>query len=235
VGGESLFGRLSAKGASAQVAVAGAYAWVVTVAPSAWADGAPLLAKVAAGAALVALVAGAAGERRLGQRVRLASVWAFVLSSALTWSASPSSLAPRHMDPLGGSAGMLGWGLFALAAAGPSLGTRREAERVIVEEPLEARRRLGRGDAAYMLGGAVLGAAFQTVGWSEVSPERALLVRLVAVAAGLAVIGAVAEAAFARHAPRVRRRWRVRAQQAAVAFTLLGMLVVAGLLLGTTR
>jgi hypothetical protein len=232
---ESLFERWSAKGASAQAGVAGAYAWAVTVAPSAWADRAPALARVAAGLALAALVAGALWERRWEGRVRLASLWAFVLASALTWSLSPSALAPTHMDTLGGVAGMLGWGLFALASAGPALGSRRETERVIADDPLEARRRLGRRDAVYVLGGALFGAAFQTVGWDEVSPERALLVRLVAIAAGLAVIGAAAQVAVAPHAPRAKRGWRARAHAAAAALTVLGMLLVARLLLGASR
>jgi hypothetical protein len=234
----ALIQRLPARGASVQVAVAGAYAWAVTVAPAAWAPGAKTsssLAKIAAGAALVALVAGAAGESRWGARARFGSLWAFVLLSALAWCAAPTELGPGTIDALGGLAGMLGWGLFALASAGPALGARRESERVVDDLPLEARKRLARGDSAYILGSVLVAVALQVVGWREASPERALLVRLVALASGLAAVGAAAEMASARHAPRVSRPWKVRVRGAAGALTLLGMLALGGLLLALTR
>ncbi len=233
--GEVVFDRWSARAAPAQAAVAGVYAWLVTVAPSAWAHGSPLVAKIAAGAGVVALIVGTAAESRWGTRARFGSLWAFVLSSALTWSVSPSQFAPARIDALGGLSGMLGWGLFALASAGPALGGPRGSERVIDDRPLEPRKRLAHGDAAYILGGLFLAIVLQGVGWHETTPERALLVRLVALALGLAVIGAAAEMAFARQAPRTRRPWKLRLRGAAAALTLLGMLVLAGLLLSMSR
>ena len=232
---EVISDRWSARAASAQAAVAGAYAWVVTVAPPAWAHGAPVLAKVAAAAGLLALVGATAGERRWGTRVRFISLWTFVLSSALTWSVSPSQLAPVRIDAFGGLSGMLGWGLFALASAGPALGGPRGGDHVVVDAPLEPRKRLGRGDAAYILGGLFFAVALQLVGWGEANAERALLLRLVALAAGLAILGAGAGLAFARQAPRTRLPWRVRVRGAAAALTLLGMLLLAGLLLALGR
>jgi hypothetical protein len=47
--------RLSELGASAQAAIPGLYAWSITVAPAAWSRGAPLVAKVAAIAGVIAL------------------------------------------------------------------------------------------------------------------------------------------------------------------------------------
>jgi hypothetical protein len=235
VRGAALFDRWPAPAASAQAAVAGAYAWAATVVPPAWATGAPTLARVSAGAGLVALLSGAAGERRWGSRARFGSLWAFVLSSALTWSLSPSQLAPARVDAFGALSGMLGWGLFALASAGPALGGSLEAEGTVVDGTLEARKRLAKGDAAYVLGGLLLAVAFQIVGWSEANPERALLIRLVALAAGLAIVGAAAEIAFARQSARSIRPWRVRVRGSAAALTLLAMLVLAGLLLAMAR
>jgi hypothetical protein len=230
-------------GASGQIAVAGAYAWVVTVAPALW-EGGALLAKAAAGAAIAALLLGAAAEaaesvgagktnevRRRSGRVRVASLWAFVLASALTWLSGPAAIRPLRMDAPRGLAGMLGWSLFALAWAGPALGEPREPHRVVDEAPLEARRSLARGDAAYLAVGTGFALALQFVGWRVASPERALLVRLVALAAGLAFVGASTDLALARHVPRVRRRWRVRWRGARVALVLLATLALAGLLL----
>jgi len=47
--------RLSELGASAQAAIPGLYAWSITVAPAAWSRGAPVFAKVAAIAGVIAL------------------------------------------------------------------------------------------------------------------------------------------------------------------------------------
>src|SRR5258705_6130368 len=48
--------RMAGIGASAQAAIPGLYAWAITVAPAAWSRGAPLVAKLAAGIGVIALV-----------------------------------------------------------------------------------------------------------------------------------------------------------------------------------
>ena len=65
------------------------------------------------------------------------------------------------------------------------------------------------------------------------SPERALLVRVVALAAGLAVIGAATELALVRHTSRAERSGRARLRSAGASLLLLGGLAIAGLLLAT--
>ena len=114
---------------------------------------------------------------------------------------------------------------------GPHSASPESQQRVVDEAPLEARRSLARGDAAYLAVGTGFALALQFVGWRVASPERALLVRLVALAAGLAFVGASTELALARHVPRVARRWRARLRGARVALVLLGDLALAGLLL----
>jgi hypothetical protein len=225
-----LLERVSA-GASTQVLVAGAYAWAVTVAPVVWERSAPATSKAAACAALVALVGGAAGERRWGPRARTVSLWAFVLASGLAWLSAPASMRPARIDVTGGVAGMLGWAVFGLACAGPALGAPREMERLVNDPPLEARRSVGRGDIVYVVAGLAIALAFQLVGWQVASPERALLVRLVAVAGGLAFLGAATELALARQVPRERRPWRLRLRGARAVLALLGALALVGLLL----
>jgi hypothetical protein len=227
---QRLFERLAARGASAQAAIAGAYAWAVTVAPAAWEHADSAVTMAAAGLGLAALVVVAAGERLWGGRGRTASLWVFVLASALAWLSAPAALRPLRIDAPRGLAGMLGWALFALACAGPALGDLHEPARVVDDAPLDARSRLARGDAAYPFAGAALALALQFVGWRVASPERALLVRLVALAAGLAIVGASAEIALARHAMRVRRPPAARLRTAAVPLALLGLLALAGLL-----
>jgi hypothetical protein len=223
--------RLLASGAAAQASVPGAYAWALTVAPSAWARGASAVAKVAAVVALLALVGGAAGERRWGERARIASLWAFVLASALTWSAAPSTLGPLRVDAPRAIAGMLGWGLFALVLAAPTAHGGRAPAPEMDHDALASRNRVASGDTVYLCAGIAVAVVVQLVGWRVSSPERALLVRFVALSAGLATVGATAQIAIARHLHRSDAPRAVRLRRAATALTLLGMLAIAAALL----
>jgi hypothetical protein len=228
-----LFERLSAMGAAAQASVPGFYAWGVTVAPPAWARGSSPVARVAAIAALLMLAAGVVGEPRWGGRARFLSLWGFVLASAVVWSAAPAALSPLRMDAPRGLAGMLGWALFAFASAAPALRTALgEAGKEPAEDaPLVPHQRLARGDGAYVAGGSLAAALLQGIGWRVVSVERSLLVRFIALAAGLAVMGAATEIALVRHSPRAVPSRSRRLRRALVALVALGVLALAGLLL----
>jgi hypothetical protein len=231
--------RLAAAGAAAQTMVPGVYAWGVTVAPAAWAHGSSGLTRAAAAVAPVALGWGVVGERRWGGRAQLASFWGFVLASAVVWSTAPSGLSPARMDGPRGLAGMLGWALFAFASAGPAI--RALPAKVHEEDPVTAAPpltaplapppRVARGDAAYAAAGASMAAVLQTVGWRVAGAERALLVRFVALAAGLTVIGAATEVALARHGPRAIASPSRRLRRALAALVALSLLALAGLLL----
>jgi len=188
------------------------------------------LAKVAAVVAVLALMGGVAGERAWGGRVRAASLWGFVLSSALVWSAAPAALAPLRIDAPRGVAGMIGWALFAFASAAPALRGRREEERLVEGEELAPRKGLTRWDAAYVTAGALMAAALQLMGWHAASAERALLVRFVALAAGIALIGAATEMAMARHGARVRRSRSRRLRGAMAVLVVLAVLGLTGVL-----
>lgn len=222
--------RLAAMGPAAQASVPGVYAWAVTVTPVAWSRGAPVLAKVAAGLALLALVSGILGERRWGERARYVSLWGFVLASACVWSATPLALGPLRVEAPRGVAGMLGWALFALASAAPAIDSDRAMASVVHDEALPARKSPARGEALYVFAAGTLAMALQVVGWRIKNTERALLVRFVALAAGLAVIGAAADLALARHCLRSHRSRSARLRQAMAPLVALGMLVFAGVL-----
>jgi hypothetical protein len=188
------------------------------------------LAKVAAVAAVLLLLGGAAAEQAQGARWRLPAFWGFVLSSAIAWSAAPSALEPARIDVLRGTAGMLGWALFAFASAAPAIPAASQPERVVEEAPLVPRRRLHGADVAYVSVGALFALALQLFGWRVAGAERALLVRLVALATGLAILGATTDLAIVRHAPRARRSRGARLRSATSVLLLLAVLGLVGAL-----
>ncbi len=229
----SALGRLIDLGGAAQACIPGLYAWAVTVAPVAWAHGASAFAKVTASAGLVSLAAALFLEHRRPEdapRARAVAVWGFSLSSAMTWLVEPSAMSLLKIDAARGFAGMLGWGLFAFACAAPPV-RRDEANeaRVVEGPPLRPRTRLARGDVAIISLGAAIACVLQVVGWRSGPAERAILVRLVALACGLAILGAATDVALARHVRRVPSPRRERIRRAIPWLSILSVLVVARL------
>ncbi len=227
----ALLDRLSDIGTSAQATIPGFYAWSVTVAPAAWGRGAPVVAKVFALLGLVCLLSAIAIERKSARNGRLVSVWGLVLTSSLVWAVAPAALLPTRLDAVRGVAGMIGWGLFALASAAPAVPRDADSSRVVAGAPLRPRTAIPRGDGWFIAAGALLAIGLQTIGWRVNVPERALLVRLVALASGLAIIGAATQIALARHARRVRPTRQVRVRRALLTIVGLGLLAVAGTIL----
>ncbi len=225
---DGLLHRLSAIGPAAQASVPGVYAWGVTVAPGAWARGAPWLAKAAAVAALLTLAVGVLGERRWGGRARAAALWGFVVACAASWCIAPAGLGPLRMDAPRGLAGVVGWALFAFASAAPALRTS-DAQDHGTDGPATTPRAAASGTID-IVGAALLAALLQTVGWRIAGAERALLVRLVAVATGLAVIGVSAEVALQRHVPRAAPSRARALRRAMAALVALAILALGGLL-----
>jgi hypothetical protein len=227
---DGLLERLSAIGAAAQATVPGVYAWGVTVAPAAWARGASPVAKAGAISALVMLAAGVAGERRWLERARTLSLWGFVVGCAVSWSAAPAGLTALRIDASRGLAGMVGWALFAFASAAPALRTHSDSEQGVAAPPSNPSSTSNAADVACVVGSALLAAILQTVGWRVAGAERALLVRFIALAAGLGVIGTATELALQRHAPRQLPSRRRSLRRAVAPLIALAILVLAGLL-----
>jgi hypothetical protein len=224
-----LLDRVADLGPAAQASIPGIYAWAVTVAPAAWARGAPAVAKVLAVLGLASLAFATATERRAPGLSRVVLVWGLSMASALVWAIAPMALAPAKLDPVRAVAGMVGWGLFALAAAAPTLRRIPRAGAVAGEASLRPRAAIPRGDIGFIAVGATLAVALQFVGWRAASPERLLLVRLVEVAAGLAVVGGATAIAMARHVRRAPRPLRARARSAMIWFVMVVLLVFVGL------
>jgi hypothetical protein len=214
----------------AHAAIPGLYAWAATVAGSAFARGTPWAAVVAGALAPVFLGAAAYAGRRWGPRARDASLWSFVIACATTWACAPATLGPRHMDWTRGASGVLGWSLFALAWAAPPLERPDFSASPVREPKMAARKPLARGDTTYLILGVLGTAAMQLVGWGTAPPERALLVRLVTLATGIAVLGAVAEVAGARHGTRPSRPPRIGLLRGLAIGAVFAALALGGLL-----
>jgi len=212
-------------GAAAQAAVPGIYAWCVTVAPSTSANGSPKLSRISASVALLTLGAGVFAERRWGDRARISCMWAFVVACGITWSTAPRSLNAFRQDAPAGVAGMLAWALFAFASCAPPA-----PAQAVITTKRSARERLPGSDMAYVFCGALLAGSLEVFGWTIAATDRALLVRFVALAAGLAIIAATGQIALLRRMPRTMPQGTRRLRRATLALVALGLLVVSGLL-----
>jgi hypothetical protein len=217
-------------GATAQATVPGFYAWVVTVAPIAFGRGAQSVSKGAALIGLVLLLLAPVCERRWPSAGRVMSIWGLVTTSLLVWVlATSGSLVPMRWDPLRTVAGLIGWALFALASVAPALPPRELAKEGLSRR-LERRGDSGRVDALIVGAAILLAASLQCVGWGAEEPERAVLVRLVSLGAGVMLVGASASIVVGRHAPRKKLAPAKRAKRALVPLVLLGLWVAAAAL-----
>lgn len=164
--------------------------------------------------------------------LRSVSFWSFVLSSAAVWALAPSSFATSKFDGLRGALGVVGWLLYAFAWAGPSLdpGTLDAAPAVPLSPRAPAVGRTSRVDDVGLALGLLLSLGLQVVGWNVASPERAVLVRIVTVASGIALFSTTATVLLARHVPRVRAPHAVRLRRALPWMFLLALFWVTGAL-----
>jgi hypothetical protein len=205
----------------------------VTVAPAAFARGAGWPAKVTAALGVAALAASLLIEHRRPEdapRARAVAVWGLSLASAFTWLLVPSAMTTLRVDVARGFAGVLGWGLFAFTCAAPPVRRDDSEARVVEGPPLRPRTRLARGDVLILALGGTLGCGLQVVGWHAAPVERAVLVRLVVLACGIAVLGAATSVALARHIRRTPASSKVRWRRSAILLATLGVLFAGRLL-----
>ena len=187
-------------GATGQASVAAAFAWAVSVAPCAWARPPSIFAQVTSVLAIGVLAAGLALERlstrgAAAGRVHPAIVWGFALLCAVTWVLAPDALSPRHFSNARSAASILGWAMFAHACAAPALAPT-EAVRI---EPGAAREQLrqARGGEAIILCAALCALGLLAAGSEVEVAERAVLIKVVATACGVALVGSAARLAVA--------------------------------------
>jgi hypothetical protein len=184
---------LASRGPTVQAVVPGLYAWSITVAPVGWSRHSSALAGLAAGLGLLALLAAPIVERRSTLAARVLTGWGLVVSATLTWALAPEP-ALDAFDVVRGVAGLVGWGLFAIAVASPA----RAIEAPRGAAPTKRRWAL---DTWLLAMGVALALAIEVPGWRLAERDRALFLRVVALAGGLGLLSAAGALAVAVHGP----------------------------------
>jgi hypothetical protein len=194
---ERLLDRLSG---STNMLLPGAYAWLTTVALPAAQRGVSGGARVAAFAALLALLSGplvALSRPRLGRAI---GVLLFVALCTLSWALLGPAIGIERLEPVRALLGTVGWILFALG-----WGSVRETGSVPEEDPnalpgppLPVRKRLPRGSMAILAIGMAGSLPALYFAWRVTRPDHALLGHAVAVIAAIALVASGARIAVDR-------------------------------------
>jgi hypothetical protein len=83
--------------------------------------------------------------------------------------------------------------------------------------------------------GVALAGLLQCIGWRIEEPERAVLVRIVGLVAGVMVTGAMASIVVSRHSPRRPLAWKRRLKRAVVPLVLVSLWAAAGAVYALAR
>jgi hypothetical protein len=199
------------------------------------------VSKVSAVLGAFLLVLAPALELKRPTAARLVSIWGLVATSLVVWVLAPAAWTiPAHPDLVRSIAGMLGWGLFAVASVVPAMprGTKEGGAtggHGVPSRPLNRRGDSGRIDAAILIFGIGLAALLQVVGWRTDEPERAILTRLVGLSAGVMIVGASGSIVVFRHTAHRTLPAHQRAKRAIVPLVLLGLWIVGGAVYALSR
>lgn len=210
----------------------GVYAWVSTVAGPVAARGAPIISRVTAGLALIALIAGplvALTRPRLGRAI---GVYTFVALSLATWLSADALIAMGRLEPVRAGLGAAGWALFAFGwGTVRTLGSVPEEDpNAIAGAPLPARSELPRATLV-VFGLGLVGALVPLVlAWRVLRPGHALLAHAAAITAAIATVSAAAKIALARGAWQPVSPPRARLMAATRPLALVSVLLVGGML-----
>jgi hypothetical protein len=215
----------------ANVALPGLYAWVTTVAhPVAAHRG--LAARVAAYAALLALLLGTGLLSRRPRAARALGVLAFVGLCVITWLLLGQGVDSQQLSPIRAGCGAVGWALYAFGwgsvwPAAMQLGT---GDQPADEAPLAPRSRLPRGAGLILLLAVAAALGPWLWAWTVVRPDHAVLAHAVALLGALALLSAAARVALERDSPRGVAAPQTRLRAAAGPLSALALVLVAGLL-----
>ena len=201
------------------------------MASPALAKDAPAVARAAALAALVALVAGpylAVERPSVGRAV---GVYAFVALCSITWLLLGAELSVDRLEPVQAGLGALGWAAFVFG-----WGSLRQPgaipedhPNVLTGAPLHPRSGLPQG-AVPVLGISIVGAIVCLgMAWRVARPDHALLAHSAAIVCAIAILSVGAQVAILRGGRRQRYEPARRIVAARRALLFLAVLVVGGI------
>jgi hypothetical protein len=216
---------------TAQAVLAALVVWAITVAPAAFARGAPHHARVIA---VLALPCGALAPLLAPTRRRLArhlGITAFLALSTLTWLLASPAIQPSRLDPVRAAIGAVAWGVFALSWRDrwPSGGAPEPEPDAPV---LQARAHLPPLATALAAAFGLASLTLLVLAWRIREADRALLAHAVAIACAIALTTVAAEVAISRgrRAGSGARRLSphaVRPLLLLVAFAVAGAVIMA--------
>lgn len=175
-------------GPASQSAVAGLYAWVVTVGPLAWAPVSPKGTSLLAILTPLALGGAVVLESFRPRIALILSVWGAVVPSVIVWARAPD-IPSAQFDPSRAVLGFLGWAAFAFVAAAPPIGAAHvdllRSEHAPTFEPRGQRSRIQ--NIVVLAVAAVACGLLQWPRTDGTSMEREVFMRVIALAASVLV------------------------------------------------
>ncbi len=202
--------------------LAGFAAWLVTLGPALTSAKATFPCEALGLVSLAALVAAYFAERRGLRRVmQVLLFWIFPIGAALALAVVGH--VPGRPDLAAGFLGSIAWGFFAYA--GSSTVFSASADRAVAQDRKE--KKWSR-ELWFLLAVAICAVALQAIGWTYITAERALLVRVCAAGSGIVIVSAAAHYLLNRETARELSSPKTRARAIVqVSLTLLFVICAA--------
>ncbi|MBI3202051.1 MAG: hypothetical protein HYZ29_10955 [Myxococcales bacterium] len=177
----------------------GLLAWVGTVGAPAFERGVGVGPRVAACAALVAMVVGPFLTEARPWVGRAVGIHATVVLCLVTWLSLGANIGVQHLEPVRAAIGAVAWVLFAFGwGATRAPGTPEDDPRAIPGAPLPARSRLPTAAAPIFAVGLIGAALTLFAAWRVSRPSHALLSHAAAAVAAIALVTSAAKIAVDR-------------------------------------
>ncbi len=182
---------------AARCMAAGIAAWLITVSPLLVGRGLPLAGRVAAGAALLACVAGTQAIHRHHRLARGLGITAYMGLAVAAWVLAAGHRVMTGFDPWRGFCGVLAWATYAASWSHPWSLPDVRLEEAPEGASMGLKPRRGAQRRATLIGvwGAGAGLVCLALAWSVDDASRAVWARAVGVLAAVALTSAAASVA----------------------------------------
>jgi len=214
-----------------RVLLPGLYAWLLTVELPVLGRGVRAGPRVAALAALAALLAALLVAGRRHELARALGIYAFLGLSALTWALLGSDFSPIHLDRVRTGLGTLGWVLYAFGWGRMRAPSPFDVDpRIAPGAPLVPRGRLDRRSLPVVVLAVLAALTFEALAFRVDRPEHAVLAHATAAACALLVLSTGTRVALAQGIHRDVSSGTTRLNAVALRGAVLAVLLGLGLL-----